>query len=113
MTREQARRIRRWRKALRSGQYSQGRWRLMRRDKSYCCLGVALVSGCVPRADFADQLAYEQTLARWQLELLGVTEDDQIQLILLNDGARGRPAQSFLCIADALDSLLLSEGHRP
>jgi len=67
-----------WIKALRSGRYKQGRGRLKTEKGSYCCLGV-LNKVCKLGA-------YENfgSLDLDQLKKVGITPDEQSELIMFN-----------------------------
>ncbi len=96
-----------WLKALRSGQYEQGRERL-HHDGQYCCLGVlAILSGAkIEDIDNKGTLvAYDVPNLR---SFLREDPDRSIQCKLenMNDGAEGERKHSFSEIADWVEANL-------
>lgn len=89
-----------WLKALRSGEYKQGRDRLKRRagDKvTYCCLGVlAEVCGLDPHEVGESQMLNDETR-----DHIGLSDGQQSDLALMNDGR-----SSFEKIADYIEEYL-------
>lgn len=103
-----------WIKKLRSGQYEQGRGRLVNDDK-HCCLGV--LCNVLPNTKFvvdeADNLAvragrsYVSMSALLPPDVCGIPLDKQHQLASLNDGTDGVGVpKSFNEIADWIEANL-------
>lgn len=104
----------RWTTALRSGDYNQGRSRLVwfsdTEGLEFCCLGVACV---VFQEEFGLTLSdnnsfYAKDGAEWRTslemigwEFLGLDEETESELIHLNDGLR----VDFNGIADYIDEM--------
>lgn len=107
----------RWVDALRSGKYKQGFTQLRTHQIndepgvfSYCCLGVVVNEHIVPAVtdeenvrSYDDQLQLCGTLRPYQLEALGITKEQQDDLIRLND--RHFP---FSYIADYIEQELMN-----
>lgn len=87
----------RWIKALRSGEYKQGKQYLHRPDNTFCCLGVLLdteVEGdWLPPSGheqgyhlcYSDGITDEGTLGDKLSQVLGLSEHEEIDLIGAND----------------------------
>lgn len=114
MTKVQVNRIKRWIKALRSGDFKQGKWHLKNKYGKYCCMGVAIEIfkkqlGYI----FTDQANYNRPTKleivnhsasfppKGFLVFIGLTEDQICELVLDNDKGK-----SFDVIADKLEGIL-------
>lgn len=91
--RDIARNIRRWIKALRSGEYTQGWGALLTDNGTFCCLGVAVACGAT------EEYLNFITLAADARSRLGLSFADQRWLIEMND----TEYTSFVQIADWLE----------
>ena len=73
--------LRRWVKALRSGQYEQGQ-SFMRKDNKYCCLGVAMdlaiANGVVCEPDWGKTSLTPHAVNEW----FGVNNQDGLNAVL-------------------------------
>jgi hypothetical protein len=105
-----------WVKALRSGEYKQGRNRLRDGD-SFCCLGVLCnlhaqdhPKTAATQNNPAVYLGYSQTtpprVARWAGLTIDGYEDEENELMWRNDGLNGRPKHNFRQIADYIEKNL-------
>ena len=96
----------RWVKALRSGRYRQTTRRLSRgpaSKQSNCCLGVLCRVARVPRHRWSREVELQAAELN---ERLGLTRDDELQLIYRNDGVMGHDRHSFAEIADYIEANL-------
>lgn len=86
-----------WIKALRSGQYKQGLYYLLRKpitDPQYCCLGVMMdVDPKCKTVPAHQRMPSNRVLDRW-----GLTKSSALKLASFNDGYK-----SFICIADQIE----------
>lgn len=100
--------LRRWVKALRSGQYEQGK-SYMRTENKYCCLGVAMdlaiANGVVCTPDWGKTANVPPAVNKW----FGLDDYDLNREVELPSGAVNSPANlndggtSFNEIADAIE----------
>lgn len=91
-----------WIAALRSGEYKQGRMKLLSDDGSYCCLGVyARVCGGMSH----DQLMSAEGYGLLQKHV-GVDLDYTFWVMNDGDLEGDRPAKSFSEIADYIEANL-------
>ena len=89
-----------WVKALRSGEYKQGRLRLRDiKTNSYCCLGVLCM---VDKAEIRDQDRDGEELSAKYLKDLNWEVETMSILTSINDGI-GQNPRSFLEIADWIE----------
>lgn len=83
---------RRWVEALESGKYEQGMGQLRNSNNRYCCLGVACDVNDPTLWDGVDMGWYkgegDEELSDNLLNKLGLTSDDQCNLIDMNDNQR-------------------------
>lgn len=80
-----------WVKALRSGEYQQGRYKLRSLDDKYCCLRVLCSVMGIPSTPTKNDYDFEGlmgTITPAYLQKAGLSEDDQGKLIILNDDDR-------------------------
>lgn len=99
-----------WLKALRSGEYTQGKGKLYNyEDRAYCCIGVlAAIQGVNfeddPRFDIEDDLCTSSLPAELTA---GLGPYEAGALADMNDGSgRERPAKTFAEIADYIEASL-------
>jgi len=118
VTNQQAKNVKEWIQALRSGTYRQGRNELLTNAGAYCCLGVlGKLHGCKELEDRDVELTPET----WE-GLVGDLPVPQEDLQALNDGPSGDIGDvkgedgrklswfSFSEIADTLEFALASKG---
>ena len=107
----------RWLKALRSGEYEQGRGKLAVETDSgarFCCLGVLvdITEGFTERDGdlFCDSPAQsaqtKHSLSNRLLDKFGLTRRQQEELINRNDGYCGHKPKTFKKIADYIEENL-------
>ena len=92
MTKLTQAKCRKWIKALRSGEYMQGR-KVLKEGDLYCCLGVAAEVCNLPREDEGYLMS----------DIEGLGDDEQQYLVDLNDIDR----ESFSSIADHIEKNIL------
>ena len=103
-----------WVKALRSGEYRQGREHLRTADGAYCCLGVlACIAGYDPYDEFGYEADYGtkatvhdgEALSTTYMQHIGLPDRVSSELIDMNDGSNsgGSDAKSFAEIADWIE----------
>lgn len=114
-----------WVEALRSGKYAQTRRTLYRPDATqfdpvagapypagFCCLGVAIECGAIPNGaprGVGGCIGVDATLSAQQLHSLGLTFDDQADLVAMND----REHKTFNEIAEVIERLPISTDLYP